>query len=331
MEEKRNNYWSGRRCLVTGGFGFGGSHLCEQLLERGARVYVLDRERLNNSYTVLSGLTDRLNAIFGDVRDTDLIKLCIAQHEIDTIFHLAAQPVVPINNAFPYETLSINVMGTYSVLEAARTTGCIKALVFASSGAYYGTTYQQESITEEQGPAKSANIYAPSKVAADIAVRCYAATYGMKAAVCRFINTYGPGNVNFSTIVPRTITILMNNLPFDFGNRDDGTSAFDYLYIDDMTRGYLAVAESIERFSGEAFNFGGGTTISVRDLVKLISRLYDGREREPVFHGPKREIPVRKCLDTSKAKKVLGWESSSSLEEGLRDTIAWYKRYWARL
>ncbi len=331
MEEKRSNHWSDRRCLVTGGFGFGGSHLCEQLLERGARVYVLDRERLNNSYTVLSGLTDRVNTIFGDVRDTDLIKLSIAQHEIDTVFHLAAQPVVPINNSFPYETLSINVMGTYSVLEAVRTTGCIKALVFASSGAYYGTTYEQESIKEEQAPAKSANIYAPSKVAADIAVRCYAATYGMKAAVCRFINTYGPGNVNFSTIVPRAITILMNNLPFDFGNRDDGTSSFDYLYIDDMTRGYLDVAENIERVSGEAFNFGGGSTISVRDLVKLVSRLYDGREREPVFHGPKREIPVRKCLDTSKAKKVLGWEPSFSLEEGLRDTIAWYRRHWARL
>ncbi len=329
---KEKNYWLGRSCLVTGGFGFGGSHLCEQLLDRGARVYVLDITIPNNSYLALMGLANRVNYIHGDVRDLQLLKVTLDRFEINTIFHLAAQPVVPINNNFPYEALSINVMGTYSMLEAMRTSGFARALVFASSGAYYGTTTQTEPISEDQAPAKSGNIYCPSKVAGDIAVRCFAQTYGLKAAVCRFINTYGPGNTNFSTIVPRAITHLMNRADdYDFGARDDGTSTFDYLHIQDMTRGYLAVAENIDRVSGEAFNFGGGHPISVRDLVMLVSRLFDGKERQPVFHGPKREVPVCKCLDTTKAQKLLGWRNSITLEEGLKGTIDWYKSFWSRL
>lgn len=149
-------------------------------------------------------------------------------------------------------------MGTYSVLEAVRNSACTKNLVFASSGAFYGATTQHEPISEDSPPLAAANIYTPSKVAGDIAVRCYAKTYGMKAAVCRFINTYGPGNTNFSTIVPTATANIITDHPFDFGARDDGTSTFDYLNIRDMTRGYLAVAENMDLASGEAFNFGGG-------------------------------------------------------------------------
>jgi CDP-glucose 4,6-dehydratase len=324
-------YWKGRQCLVTGGFGFGGSHLCEQLVNRGARVYAFDRESPRNSYLSLSNLTDRVLAIQGDIRDLGHLKMTIERFGIDTVFHLAAQPIVPLCNSSPYESLSINVLGTYSVLEAVRTAVNRPSLVFASSGAFYGTTFENEPITEEHPPHAAANIYAPSKVAGDVAVRAYAQTYGIKAAVCRFINTYGPGNNNLGTIVPKTIITLLKGEPFDFGDRDDGTSTFDYLNIRDMTRGYLAIGENIDTVSGEAFNFGGGCPISVRDLVKLISRIFDGQEREPAFHGRKRDVPVHKCLDTTKAKKRLGWEPTISLEDGLKETIEWYKTYWGKI
>ena len=172
---------------------------------------------------------------------------------------------------------------------------------------YYGTTTEQEPIDEEHPPLVSASVYVPSKVAADIAVRCYARAYGLKAAVCRFINTYGPGNTNFSTIVPRAISCCSINCRYHFGSRDGrhhGT--FDYLNIRDMTRGYLMMAENIDNVSGEAFNFGGGSPISVRDLVKLISRLYDGKERDWFFTALKEKSPSRKCLGTAKANKYLG-------------------------
>ena len=331
MKDEQNLFWMGKRCLVTGGCGFGGSHLCEQLLEREAKVYVLDRVCLHNSYLVLTGLMNSVEYIQGDVRDLDLLRIILERFEIDMIFHLAAQPIVPASNVFPLETLSTNVMGTYTILEAMRNSTFSHALIFASSGAYYGTTTQKKAIMEDQAPLKASNIYVPSKVAGDIAVRCYAQTYGMKAAVCRFINTYGPGNTNISTIVPHAISKLIEKAPYDFGGRDDGTSTFDYLHIRDMTRGYIAVAENIERISGEAFNFGGGIPISVKDLVSLISRLFDGRDREPIFHGTKRDIPIYKCLDTSKAKTVLGWQPSISLDDGLEETIQWYQNFWTKL
>ncbi len=330
MEEKPG-FWQGKRCLVTGGCGFGGSHLAEQLLERKARVYVLDRVRPLNSYLVLTGLIDRVAFIQGDVRDLDFVKFILERYEINTVFHLAAQPIVPMSNALPFDTLSINALGTYSVLEAVRTSTFARSLVVASSGAFYGTTTQETPINEEQAPNIAGNIYAPSKVATDIATRCYAQTFGMKAACCRFLNTYGPGNINFSTIVPKTITTLMEGGPFDFGARDDGTSTFDYLHIRDMTRGYLAVAENLDRVSGQAFNFSGGRPISVKDLVELISRMYDGKERRGVFHGPLRATRICKILDTNKAQTALGWKPTITLEDGLKETIDWYKAYWPKL
>jgi CDP-glucose 4,6-dehydratase len=324
-------FWNGKRCLITGGYGFAGGHLCQQLLEEGAKVWVLDRESPGNSYLELTGLSRKTDYIPGDIRDLGLVKITLDRFNIDTIFHLAAQPIVPVNNSCPYESLSVNVMGTYSVLEAARTCATKPSLVFASSGAYYGTTFETGLIREDFPPQPAANIYAPSKIAADIAVRSYAKTFGMKAAVCRFINIYGPGCRNMGTIVPTTISKLIRNEPFDFGDRDDGSSTFDYLYIKDVARAYMTVGENIDKSSGEAFNFGGGNPISVKDLTKLISRLYDGQEREPIFRGRKKEIPIRKCLDTSKAQQILRWGLSTSLEEGLKETINWYKDNWTKI
>ena len=329
--DSQTQFWQGKKCLVTGGMGFGGSHLTEQLLQRDAEVYVLDWQYRHNSYLVLSGLIDEVRFIRADIRDMDLMKRLMENGRIDYVFHLAAQPVVPLSNTMPYETLSVNVMGTYTVLEAVRQCSTPPALVFASSGAYYGTTMQTELIREDQPANVASNIYAPSKIAGDFAVRCYARVYGLRAVPCRFINTYGPGNTNFGTIVPRAITLLIEDLPYDFGDRDDGTSTFDYLHVDDMARGYVAVAENIDRPGSEAFNFSGGRGISVRELVKTISRIFDGREREPVFHGPPRQVPICKMLDHDRAETVLGWHTSYTLEQGLAQTISWYKEFWPKV
>ncbi len=323
-------FWEGKRCLVTGGYGFGGGHLCEQLLNRGARVWVLDRESPKGAYLETSGLAPRVGYIPGDIRDLGLVKVTLDRFNIEQVFHLAAQPVLSISNSCPFETLSINAMGTFSVLEAVRTSGARPGLVFASSGKYYGTTFDNELIDEEFPPQPADNIYGPSKVAGDFAVRSYARTFGIKAAVCRFINIYGPGSRNVSTIVPAAIGKLINGEPYDFGSRDDGSSTFDYLNVKDVSRGYLAVAENLDTVSGEAFNFSGGQPISVKDLVCLISRLFDGQNREPLFHGPKKTIPERKCLDASKAAKRLGWRPSIDLEDGLKETITWYRQFWGK-
>ena len=325
------DYWQSRACLITGGAGFGGSHLSKQLLELGAIVHVLDVHLPANCYLKLSGAAEKVGFHEGDVRDLNRVQSVLANHDIDTVFHLAAQPLVPKSNSHPYETLSINAMGTYTVLEAIRNSDSQPRLVFASSGAYYGTTWTSEPISEEQPPLVAGNIYSPSKVAADSAVRCYSETYGIQTVCCRFINAYGPGDSNFSRIVPRAIRNLIRDESYDFGERDDGTTCLDYMHIRDMTQAYIRAAEKLPDVAGEAFNFGTGTTTSTRQLAEMISRIFDGRDREPLFAGPARDRPVIKRLDVSKAMQVLGWHASLSLEEGLAHTVNWYREFWDRL
>lgn len=317
--------WQGRPCLVTGGFGFGGSHLCLELLARGASVLVFDRWRPLDSHLDRSGAGHRVHWIQGDIRDTDLLKLTLERFEIDTVFHIAAQPIVPIANIHPAETLSVNVQGTYSVLEAIRTGSPGRRLVFASSGAYYGTTTTDSALDEEAPPLTATNIYAPSKVAADVAVRTYARVYGILTGVCRFMNTYGPGDANFSRIVPRAARNLALGSAYDFGDRDDGSTRLDFMHIRDMSGAYLSLAEHLEEVSGQAFNFGGGVPVSVREVARIASEKYDGIARDPIFRGRTPERPVVKYLDISKAARLLGWAPTLGLESGLEDAMGWYR------
>lgn len=323
--------WNGRPCLVTGGAGFGGSHLCMRLLDLGAKVYVFDRIYCANSFLALSGTDARVETITGDIRDLDLLRVTLERNEIDTVFHLAAQPIAPMSNVLPFETLSTNALGTYTVLEAVRGSSTAKRLVFASSGAYYGTTSADRPIGEDDSPLNSSNLYGPSKVAGDVAVRAYAKVYGLKAATCRFMNTFGPGDTNFSRIVPRAVRNLLRDQPYDFGDRDDGRTRLDFLYIRDMADAYIKLAERLDDVAGEAFNFGRGSGMSTGELTRLASQMFDGREREPIFRGPACATPVVKYLNIAKAKRVLGWEPTIPLDEALRQTIDWYRQFLSRL
>lgn len=323
--------WQGRPCLVTGGAGFGGSHLCSELHRRGAQIYVFDRVLPRTSYLMLQGLQKHVEFVQGDVRDMELLRLTIERYEIDSIFHLAAQPLAPMSTVLPFETLSINALGTYAVLEAMRTTKSAKTLVFASSGAHYGATTTAEPIPEDYAPVGAANMYGPSKTAADVVVRSYAGVYNMNAAVCRFMNTYGPGDTNFSRIVPRAIRMLLTDVAYDFGDRDDGTTKLDFLHIRDMTNAYIHVAEHMEVARGEAYNFGRGQPVSTSEVARVVSRMFDGKDREPAFHGPKRERPIVKYLEIAKAKRQLGWQPETSLEQGIGETVEWYRRFLTAL
>lgn len=323
--------WNGRPCLVTGAAGFGGAHLVDLLAGRGARVFALDRAFPRSAPLALLGHADRVEAVPGDIRDFDHVALTLERFEIDTVFHLAAQPLVPVSNTLPLETLSVNAMGTYSMLEAVRRSRCVKRFVFASSGAYYGTTSTDQAIREDDAPLVSGNIYGPSKVAGDAAVRSYAKVFGLKAGVCRFMNTYGPGDTNWSRLVPRAIRNLMLGDAYDFGDRDDGSAKLDFLYVGDMCRAYLSVAEQLDDCAGEAFNFGSGRPTSIREVALAVSRHFDDRTREPIFRGKAPAKPIFKFLDVTKAKETLGWEPSTTLDQGLARSIEWYRRSWDKL
>src|SRR5262249_11180103 len=141
---------------------------------------------------------------------------------------------------------------------------------------------------ETHPPLETSNLYAPSVVAAETAVRAYTKTYELPAMICRFLNVYGAGDLNFSRLVPRALRNLMMNAPYTFGERDDGRSKLDFIYVNDLVRALVRVAEVISErpaLRGEVFNLGSGYPVSLRMLTRLISRLYDGQEREPGFYG----------------------------------------------
>ena len=320
-----NNPWAGRHCLVTGGFGFGGSHLVLALLGRGADVTILDRWRDERSFLVASGCADEARIVEGDVRDLDLVSQLLARYDTDTVFHLAAQPLVPTSIRLPLETLDVNANGTYVMLEAARR-AALPRFLFASSGAYYGTTSVTEPIPETFAPLPAANLYAASKAAADLAVQGYVKTFGLKAGICRFMNTYGPGDTNVSRLVPRAAHNLRSGAEYDFGDRDDGSTELDFLHVRDMVRAYLSVADYLDRTDASildpVFNIGTGVATPVRTVAEMASVAYDGKTRTPIFRGARRAFTIRKLLDATKAFEVLGWKPSISLAEGLQETLA---------
>lgn len=323
-----SDFWKGHRALLIGGAGFGGAHLCEQLLARGARVTVIDRMWPADSYLRLAALDSRITLVPGDVCDAAAMKLLVARLEPETVFLLAAQPIVTISNALPLETAAVNIMGTYHVLEACRLSRKTRRLVFASSGAYYGATEATAAIPEDAPPLPAGNIYAPSKVAADIAVRSYAKLYGLQAAVCRWMNTYGPGDTNFSRIVPVSIRRLMRGeRPLIDGT--DGTNVLELLHVRDMAEGYLAAAERLgdAGVCGEAFNFGSGAPLSLRDAMSELIRAWntvtgESVPGEPLITGPR--VKSIKYLDIAKARERLGWSPRTDLRAGLEETVAWY-------
>jgi nucleoside-diphosphate-sugar epimerase len=208
-------------------------------------------------------------------------------------------------------------------------------LVFASSGAYYGATSTREAIGEDEPPLVAGNIYAPSKVAGDIAVRCYSKIYSLQTGVCRWMNTYGPGDTNFSRIVPVTIRrLLQGERPLIDGT--DGSNVLELLHVRDMATGYLALAENVDKSEvcGEAFNFGGGVPITLKDAVTAVIRAWnevsgESVPEEPLVTGPK--VDSVKYLDISKAARLLGWTPSTQLEDGLRETVAWYREHSAQV
>ncbi len=325
MVNMTTDFWEGRPVLVTGATGLLGSWLVPALMGRGARVVILLRDRVPNSWLVLSGAIDGVAAVPGDIRDGRLLERVISEYEIDTIFHLAAQAIVGVANRHPDETLDVNVRGTWTLLEAARRIGTPTRIVVASSDKAYGT--QPDLPYSEDAPLWGEHPYDVSKSCADLIVRAYAKTYGLPASVTRCGNMYGGGDLHWERIVPGTIrAALHGENPV---MRSDGSPRRDYVYVCDVVTAYLMQAQAMDDSGlyGEAFNFGLNRPMSAREMMQTIIALSGADVEIEVLGTAKNEIQDQ-YLDSSKAGEVLGWEPQIGLEEGLRQTIDWYRRYF---
>mgnify|MGYP002778189082 FL=1 len=325
--------WKNERVLVLGAAGFCGAHLCETLANEGAKIIALDTQLPPDSYLVSSGTLAKIHFVSGDILDLPALRLLLERFPVQTVFHLAAQPIVSISNVLPLETAQINILGTYHVLEAIRLCAKPPKLVFASSGAVYGATNAAQAIPETAPQLAASNIYAPTKAAADSAVRCYAQIYGIRAATCRWMNTYGPGDTNFSRVIPATFRRASEGKPGLIA-QTDGTNVLELLHVRDMIAAYLCVAQNLERddISGEAFNFGGGAPLVLKNVVQSSTAAWnratgDDVPTTPEISGPR--VESAKFLDISRAQRLLGWSPRLGLDEGLEETARWYKAHFS--
>jgi CDP-glucose 4,6-dehydratase len=320
----------GRSVLVTGAHGLLGSWLTEALVQGGARVVVIRRDEPAVTALELRGIADRVDSVRGDVCDEGLVARALAEYEVDSVFHLAAQTLVGVANHSPRSTFETNVRGTWMLLEACRDHG-VRAAVVASSDKAYGPQIQLP-YSEEQALAPRYP-YDASKAAADLIARSYWHTFGLPVAVTRFANLYGGGDLNRSRLVPEAIgAALAGRAPVI---RSDGSPERDFLYVEDAVAAYLAIWQRLgvdppERggAAGEAFNAGGGAPHRVGDVVSLICRLA-GSGVEPEIRGqgtPHGEID-RQWVDSSKLSQLTGWRPQIGLEEGLQRTIEWYREH----
>ena len=315
----------GRSVLVTGAYGLLGAWLVKALLQADARVVAIRRDEPALSGLSLLGLAGRVDVVHGDICSDGLLARTLNEYEVDSVFHLAAQTLVGTANEAPLSTFETNIRGTWLVLEACRTHGVARVLV-ASSDKAYG--HQAELPYHEHQPLAPIYPYDVSKAAADLLARSYWHTFGLPVAVTRFANLYGGAETNRSRLVPEAVcAVLAGRAPVV---RSDGSPERDFLYVEDAVHAYLELWQALGRGQarGEAFNAGGGSPHSVREVVSLICRLA-GSEIEPEFRGegvPHGEID-RQWVDATRLRELTGWQPSVTLEQGLRRTIDWYREH----
>jgi CDP-glucose 4,6-dehydratase len=319
--------WDGRRVLVTGATGIVGSWLCEALIERGASVValVLDDDPQSRFYS--DSIARSCSIVRGNLADTADCARAINSYECEAVFHLGAQTIVGTALRDPLECFESNIRGTYNLLEAARRLQpLVKAFVVASTDKAYGDAPVLP-YTEDT-PLRGKHPYDVSKSCADLLATAYHHTYGLPVTIARCGNIYGGGDLNWSRIVPGTIrSLLRGERPV---LRSDGAPVRDYIYVNDAVDAYIALAEATDRadVAGEAFNFGTQSRSTALGIVEAIGRVMHVAPNPVVLDAAPMEIREQ-TLDSGKARTRLGWRPRWDLDDGLRETVSWYRAHLA--
>jgi len=327
----KKTFWTDRNVFVTGCAGLLGSWLTKYLIDEGANVIGLVRDRvpksiLWSSSKEFSHIQHKLNVVHGGLDDYFLLERAINEYEIEIVFHLAAQPIVGIANNNPISTFDSNIRGTYNLLEACRRNEkLINAVIVASSDKAYGE--QKELPYSETASLQGSHPYDVSKSCADLIAYTYFASYQLPVCITRCGNYYGPGDLNFNRIIPQTIRHVLNNeRPII---RSDGNSVRDYFYIKDGALAYKLLAEKMygPGVKGESFNFSSEEPLSVIALVKKILVMMKREDLSPLIQNEASNEIKNQYLSASKAKDSLGWKSGFAFDEGLEETISWYREF----
>lgn len=322
----------GKKVLITGGLGFIGSNIAYALVRMGAEVTVLDALLPlygGNQYNV-SDIKDKIKVVIGDIRDETVVNDVVSGK--DFIFNLAAQVSYIDSINEPFLDLDINCLGHLKVLEAARKFAPHTKILFSSSRLAYGRILTTP--VDESHPTNPVSMYGVHKLAAEKYYRIYFETYGLKSAVIRIPNPYGPRQQmkhSKYSIVGWFIRQALEGKEITIYG--DGKQERDYLFINDIVTAFLYVAAS-DKTNGEVYNIGTHERVTFVDMVDaILTEIPTGKKVHiPWPKNYERNETGNYIANTRKINRVVGWEATVPLKDGIKQTVEYFKKnkdfYW---
>jgi len=315
---------NGKEVLVTGAGGFIGSHLCEALVKSGAKVTAMIRYSSGSSWGNLEyippQIKSELQVEVGNIEDPEILtKLTRSK---DVMFHLAALIAIPYSYDAPRSYVHTNVEGTMNVMEAARRAN-VEKVIHTSTSETYGTA--RYTPINEDHPLQGQSPYSATKIGADKIAESYHRSFNLPVVTVRPFNTYGPRQ-SMRAIIPTIISQALTQPEIRLGALDPTR---DLNYVEDIAQGFLRAAEANES-AGETINLGFGKDISIGDLAKNILSLMDSDKQviqENRRIRPENSEVMRLVCDNDKARRIIGWEPTHSLEDGLLKTIDFVSKH----
>ena len=318
--------------LITGGAGFIVSYVARELIQKGEQVVLYDAfiqyvSPLENNYCIhlkerFKGILDKVIIVRGDTRNKNELRRTILKYQPERIIHLAALPLADLADTHSEEALESILHGTVNILDILREVGFVKRFVYTSSSMIYGDFVFHPA--HEDHPKNPKDIYGGTKLAGEILVQSYGRRYGIEYTILRPSAVYGPTDVNrrvsqiFVENALRGEKLVLHN---------GGKSKLDFTYVKDVAQGFVLATYRSEA-KNEIFNITRGEGRSLREYAEILQNLLPGVE---IVEQPANVFrPERGALDISKARKLLGYEPQYSLEEGLREYVAYFKKLRSR-
>lgn len=310
------------KIIVTGGFGFIGSHLAETLVSKGYKVVVFDRYNNNNDYGWLnnSKYKKHIEFVLGDIRDLDSVYKCMKKAK--AIFHLAALIGIPYSYESPLAYIKTNVEGTYNVLESAKLLSYKNVIITSTSETYGSAIYTP---IDEQHRLLGQSPYSASKIAADQLSLSYYKSFNLPIKIVRPFNVYGPRQ-STRAIIPTIINqIIKNPKKIYLGNTN---TSRDYTYVSDTCDAFIKILNS-KKVYGKILNVGTNTNNSIKKIFEIISK--EMSKTPKLLLDKKRVRPLRSevqdlLCDNSQLIQITGWKQKHSFLKGIKKTIKWYKK-----
>lgn len=317
-----DDFFKNKNLLITGANGFVGTAATEYFIQRGAHVIALIKD-VNRKSRLRPLLREgaNLSVVWGDIMDRDCLKYCLSKYEVHYVLHLAAQPIVRICHNDPHTAYMTNVIGTLNVLEACR--AMVKPpekVIVMTSDKAYGEHEKLPYV--EDAPLYPADSYCTSKACQDMLARSYGVTYDLPTVVVRAGNLYGPGDLNTSRLVPRSILRLLDGMsPVLYS----GVAEFvrEFIYIDNIISAYDTLFQ--HGVAGEAYNVGGTPPQKIVDVITMIRDKINPDIEIDIIDKDFFDLEAQ-YLDANKLK-ALGWQPKVSLSEGIERSIEWYRKY----